>query len=472
MLILVLLIVVGWGFREALIYKDILSTMARRNIPAAEFSTPAPPAPERRRQATPVPPPEPTGAQVRTLVDSNLRAGPGLEYDIAEVVPAGTLLNLVAMTPSADWLELDRGSWIYAELVDTVPDALPDNLGTQIKISAHAPLRAGPSRFFTKVGTVAPDVEYPVQGRNLEGTWLILQAADEEQGAWVRRESVMGIALDMLPVHISTATPDTAEMFNYLVTQSIVQTESPDQVEFLIEECGKVAAFAQIRLGQRRIVMCQEMLTQMWRDFADFQDAFPSALEYIVAGNSAILGVFLHEYAHVWIDQPAVPERASGLPDLGRTVAQTQELAHRYGSTFNEDIADLYATVVLIELAHELTLHPDSNAAVPTDYVALGPVMMGFVLAKGGGGFRFRDDPHSPGPERLATSLCALADGTNGRGIDILNNLTGFRERLAALSAERGRTCLQGAQPSHETYTLLLRQIEELLAQALPTWWG
>ena len=191
-----------------------------------------------------------------------------------------------------------------------------------------------------------------------------------------------------------------------------------------------------------------------------------------MAGNSAILGVFLHEYAHLWIDRPVLPDLASGLPDLGRTVAQTQELAHRYGTTFNEDMADLYATVLLIELAHEFTLHSDSNAALPTDYVALGPVMMGFVLAKGGGGFTIEYDPHSPGPERLATSLCALADGTNGSGIDTLGNLPEFRERLAVLSAERGRNCLQGDQPSHETYTLLLRQIEELLAQALSTWWG
>ena len=276
------------------------------------------------------------------------------------------------------------------------------------------------------------------------------------------------------PFTFSNATPDIKGLFNYLVAESISQTESPDQVEFLIEKCNRASAsaFAQIRNGQRKVVMCQEMLTRMWLDFAEFQVVFPSPLEYNVAGTSGILGVFLHEYAHLWINQPDGPVRAGGLPDLGRAVAQTQELAHRYGHTFNEDMADLYATVVLIELAHELTLHPVSNAAVPTDYVALGPVMMGYVLAKGGGGFRSRDDPHSPGPERLATSICALADGTDGRGIDVLRNLPEFRERLAALSAERGSACLQGTQNSYETYTLLLRQIEELLAQALPTWWG
>ena len=214
------------------------------------------------------------------------------------------------------------------------------------------------------------------------------------------------------------------------------------------------------------------MLTPMWRDFAEFQDVFPSPLEYIVAENSAILGVFLHEYAHLWIDQPAVPDRASGLSDLGRTVAQTQELAHRYGSTFNEDMADLYATVVLIELANKFTLHTDSNAALPSVYVALGPVMLGYVLAKRGGGSHSVEASHSSSPELLTTSICALSDGTTGRGIDILRNLPEFHGRLAALSAERGRNCLQGTQPSNETYTLLLRQIEELLSQALPTWWG
>ena len=177
MLILVLLIVVGWGFREALIYKDILSNTTR-NTSAAEVRAPAPPAPERRRQTTPASPPLPTGAQVLTLVDSNLRAGPGLEYDIAEVVPANTLLTMVGITSSKDWLELARGSWIYAELVDSLPDSLHFNIETSLKITPHVPLRDGPSRFFEQVGTVSPDLAYSVEGRNLESTWLILQPVE------------------------------------------------------------------------------------------------------------------------------------------------------------------------------------------------------------------------------------------------------------------------------------------------------
>ena len=118
------------------------------------------------------------------------------------------------------------------------------------------PLRAGPSLFFAQVGTVSPELGYSVEGCNRESTWLIFQPVGENQGAWVRADRVSGIARDILPVHISTATPDIGGLFNYLVDQSIVQTESPDQVEFMILECGEVTAFAQIRNGQRRIVMC------------------------------------------------------------------------------------------------------------------------------------------------------------------------------------------------------------------------
>ena len=89
---------------------------------------------------------------MRTLVDSNLRTGPGLEHDVAEVVPADTLLTLVALTPSADWLELARGSWIWAELADTAPDTLPVNAGTQLKITPYVPPEGWTQPFFCASG--------------------------------------------------------------------------------------------------------------------------------------------------------------------------------------------------------------------------------------------------------------------------------------------------------------------------------
>ena len=271
-LIVGVLLLLGWG----ILGNNNLgrqSTTVLRSTPSEAVLIPATLTPERRRQVTPESSPDsnaPIGIQVRTIVVSNLRTGPGLEYAIVEVVPAVTMLIMVAKTPAEDWLELARGSWIWAELVEIVPDALPANTEMQLKITPYVPLRAGPSRFFGQVGAVSPDLDYSVEGRNQESTWLILQPLGENQGAWVRADRVSGIARDSLPIHFSTATPDIGGLFNYLVDQSIVQTEAPDQVEFMILECGVTTAFAQIRDGHRSIVMCQEMLTRMWRDFAEF----------------------------------------------------------------------------------------------------------------------------------------------------------------------------------------------------------
>ena len=56
---------------------------------------------------------------------ANLRAGPGVEFDRVEGVEQGQVLTIVAQNTGGEWLKLEDGSWIFADLVDNVPADLP-----------------------------------------------------------------------------------------------------------------------------------------------------------------------------------------------------------------------------------------------------------------------------------------------------------------------------------------------------------
>ena len=56
---------------------------------------------------------------------ANLRSGPGVEFDRVEGIEQGQVLTVVAQDSGGDWLKLDSGLWIFAALVDNVPEDLP-----------------------------------------------------------------------------------------------------------------------------------------------------------------------------------------------------------------------------------------------------------------------------------------------------------------------------------------------------------
>ncbi len=56
---------------------------------------------------------------------ANLRTGPGVEFDRVEGIEQGQVLTVVAQDSGGDWLKLDSGLWIFAALVDNVPEDLP-----------------------------------------------------------------------------------------------------------------------------------------------------------------------------------------------------------------------------------------------------------------------------------------------------------------------------------------------------------
>lgn len=83
-----------------------------------------PPSPRVRPRPThtPVPPRTPTPilptGTVNTL--ANLRAGPGLNYDVVRQLARGHRVQPVFRTYDSLWLQLRNGHWIYAPLVDRV----------------------------------------------------------------------------------------------------------------------------------------------------------------------------------------------------------------------------------------------------------------------------------------------------------------------------------------------------------------
>ncbi len=90
--------------------------------------------------ATPVPALIPsTAAPLRSTVQvdlANLRAGPSTDYDAVGSARRGETVEPMARNAAGDWLRLRNGAWIYASLVDRVPENLPVADATQTEPAA------------------------------------------------------------------------------------------------------------------------------------------------------------------------------------------------------------------------------------------------------------------------------------------------------------------------------------------------
>ncbi len=415
--------------------------------------------------------------EAHTLHASNLRTGPGLEFDIVEVIAADDTVMPTGRTANGEWLKLARGTWIFAELVDFESSRLPvmnveSEESQRIEIKAGSELRSGPSIFHEQSDNSNSAESFDLLGRNHNATWLAVRKEENHSVVWVQVNDTthLPIPLDRLPVQVSHDRPDTESVFNYLVRQTVYQTTATQDIHVTVQNCGRANAFAITQGGRRYVVMCQEMLTRMWTEFNQLEEVFPSPLEYITAAASGILAVALHEYAHLLMKDPLTTQ---GIHNLGRSVAKAQDIVVRYGTTFNEDMADLYATVILIELAKALATDSASYMALPADYVALGPIMANYVLAnRQAGGFVWSSDAtHSPSPDRLAASICAFLDGTSMYPLFSSDLLRLLHDHIYGLTTEQGRTCLAEPDPDLETYAALLAEIEGLFRGALPAWW-
>lgn len=67
--------------------------------------------------STPTPPSIPTLVQVVVLSTANLRAGPGIQFDVVGKAVAGKILTAFEYDDTQNWIPLIDGTWIFAELV-------------------------------------------------------------------------------------------------------------------------------------------------------------------------------------------------------------------------------------------------------------------------------------------------------------------------------------------------------------------
>lgn len=175
---------------------------------------------------------------------ANLRAAPDISASVVGSTTVGQALVLVGKNAAGDWLKLDSGSWIFAELVDNAPADLPvvaedaavsaiptatpiaaqpeaatpitttatttttvstttpaevtpaeaTPAGTTTETNGDSNLRAGPGQSFDIVGSVLTGTALTIIGRNEAGDWLKL-----ENGAWIFGELVVNAPTD-LPV--------------------------------------------------------------------------------------------------------------------------------------------------------------------------------------------------------------------------------------------------------------------------------
>ncbi len=110
------------------------------------------PEPTSTETPTLVPTPTPAPNRAKTSVQANLRAGPGVDYQILGVLNENSSVVPVARTADRQWLKLDTGAWIFADLVDEVPR----DLAVEANIPAPPPPTATP--------TSPPPTEVPATG--------------------------------------------------------------------------------------------------------------------------------------------------------------------------------------------------------------------------------------------------------------------------------------------------------------------
>ena len=83
------------------------------------------PSPTPTESPTSVPTLAPVPNRAKTNVQANLRAGPGVVYELVGFLAKGTEVVLVSRTANRLWLKLESGDWIFAYLVDDFPIDLP-----------------------------------------------------------------------------------------------------------------------------------------------------------------------------------------------------------------------------------------------------------------------------------------------------------------------------------------------------------
>ena len=182
--------------------------------------TPTPTStPTRTPTSTPTPTPMPTYVAKITAELVNLRSGPGDEYDVLEIIPAGEQVELVGKTQNGAWImarvaDGEKG-WIYRDLLQPEAGAQmmvltppPTPTPSPPKISVElANLRTGPGAVYDLITMLSQGSVFIPEARNQAGDWVFGASEAGEEG-WLFTELLDHLDyLNSLPVHAPPPTP-------------------------------------------------------------------------------------------------------------------------------------------------------------------------------------------------------------------------------------------------------------------------
>lgn len=94
---------------------ELVSPTPEPPTPTLEPPTPTPEPP------TPTPAPQP----VTVVAAANLRSGPGTEFDVVGAASLNETVNVVGRNEAGDWYYIDRGAWIFGQLVSAPAGPVP-----------------------------------------------------------------------------------------------------------------------------------------------------------------------------------------------------------------------------------------------------------------------------------------------------------------------------------------------------------
>ena len=210
--------------------------ITRELVTALRGSPPPAPAPIQAAQETEpegegeaTPPPD--GPYIRIEGLTNVRRGPGTDFDTVGALPAGSTVAVIGQNEAGDWWQigfeagLDGKGWVSAEVVEFVGEAAavpvveaptldPTDQPTGAVFTIDIPaggvnVRAGPGLDFELLGQLEAGSSVVVVGRNETNEWWQIEYQSGDNGlAWVASAVVdFRGDNDQVPVVIAPVEP-------------------------------------------------------------------------------------------------------------------------------------------------------------------------------------------------------------------------------------------------------------------------
>ena len=188
---------------------------------------------------TPTPTPEPPTPTATALtiqgtltIKVNVRSGPGSSFTSLGLLNAGQKVQVLARDTSGQWYQVlypvaPAGiAWVSAQYVQIpagtqVPQqTTPTPTGPTGRVLQRLNVRTGPGRTFPSLGTLAPDVQVSLTGKNATAAWFqILYPSGPGGRAWVTAQYIQTDSADGLPVLDDYGTPVPAGTAGLLPSQ-------------------------------------------------------------------------------------------------------------------------------------------------------------------------------------------------------------------------------------------------------------